>query len=180
MCLSFSSSVALMKRCVTDLFAASSAPSSAPSPPPKKIFTAPVGASSASFSFAAPPVGTGSAPPIGTGAKNLAAILRTALGHVAVKRRVCRPSPSVRDASSTRVGGGAASNTSRSWGSKPMSSMRSASSRTTWWHRSSARDRWVMRSHSRPGVATTANPETDFCRLADRSASFWSPMGAPP
>mmetsp|Transcript_11374 Transcript_11374/g.48530 ORF Transcript_11374/g.48530 Transcript_11374/m.48530 type:complete len:226 (+) Transcript_11374:66-743(+) len=131
MCLCFSSSWALMKRCVTALFALSS-PASAPSPPPRKTRVAACFffLSDASSSFASSRASPES-PRLAPSARNAPASLRTDLGHVAVKSVVWRPAPTF---SCSAGAAGTAANTSRSCGSKPMSSMRSASSRVTTKH----------------------------------------------
>eukprot|EP00982_Pelagococcus_subviridis_P000661 5600-Pelagococcus_subviridis.AAC.1 len=61
-----------------------------------------------------------------------------------------------------------------------MSNIRSASSSTTCAHRSNANARCSIRSHSRPGVATTMKP-TPFVFLAAAAMAFFcSYAGAPP
>ena len=125
MCLSFSSSCALMNFCVTALFALSSpARSENASPPPRNTRVAACfffvfrSASSAALAAARPSPSARKAP----------ASLRTDLGHVAVNSVVWRPAPTASVSAGAR---GTDANTSRSCGSKPMSSMRSASSRVT-------------------------------------------------
>mmetsp|Transcript_32926 Transcript_32926/g.78013 ORF Transcript_32926/g.78013 Transcript_32926/m.78013 type:complete len:209 (-) Transcript_32926:686-1312(-) len=86
----------------------------------------------------------------------------TSLGHVAVKKSVCRFAPF-----------GTAAKTSLICGSNPMSSIRSASSRMTMEQLASEQHFCCIRSHSRPGVAITT------CRPAARSA-FCCPIGTPP
>lgn len=60
----------------------------------------------------------------------------------------------------------------RIWGSKPMSSMRSASSSTrNWMQHREMRPRW-MRSTSRPGVATRRSHPRSSSRNLNRHAVF--------
>mmetsp|Transcript_36842 Transcript_36842/g.119839 ORF Transcript_36842/g.119839 Transcript_36842/m.119839 type:complete len:222 (-) Transcript_36842:655-1320(-) len=97
-----------------------------------------------------------------TGRRKAEASLRTCFGHVAEKSSVCRASAA-----------GSAAKICFSCGSKPMSSIRSASSRTrkrTWL--SVTRRRWIM-SSSRPGVATSTSQPRSSSRIC-------SPNGVPP
>mmetsp|Transcript_13031 Transcript_13031/g.27411 ORF Transcript_13031/g.27411 Transcript_13031/m.27411 type:complete len:300 (-) Transcript_13031:656-1555(-) len=119
--LSFTSSWASMKVCLMALLATSS-PSAVPSP---------MNISAVSSLLR----------------MNLEATFRTALGQVAVKKRVCREDM-----------GGRAAVICLSCGSNPMSSIRSASSSTTKWQSPNDKTGGVLRSRRsqrRPGVAIT-------------------------
>ena len=97
----------------------------------------------------------------------------TALGHVAVNRRVWRPS--AEDGSSPKI--------SLSCGSNPISSMRSASSRVMNAQRFRLSEPCFIKSHRRPGVATTTVPVVAprfFPACAAVSSSFCLCIGAPP
>mmetsp|Transcript_2379 Transcript_2379/g.5333 ORF Transcript_2379/g.5333 Transcript_2379/m.5333 type:complete len:246 (-) Transcript_2379:378-1115(-) len=73
---------------------------------------------------------------------SVSATCLTSLGQVAVKRAVCR-------------WGGRNLTSSLTWGSKPMSSMRSASSNTRYTHLPILQEPSLRKSFNRPGVATT-------------------------
>mmetsp|Transcript_5328 Transcript_5328/g.19998 ORF Transcript_5328/g.19998 Transcript_5328/m.19998 type:complete len:274 (-) Transcript_5328:516-1337(-) len=166
MCLSFSSSWALMNFCVTDLFALSS-PASAPSPPPRKTRTA-----ACLFFVSAWP-----SSPLVPSAKKVDASFRTALGQVAVKRVVCRPAPTACVSVGTF---GTSRNTSFSCGSNPMSNMRSASSRVIMKQFCRLKLFCCIKSHSLPGVAMTISPSAFESFKCAFSCVFCSYAGAPP
>mmetsp|Transcript_2986 Transcript_2986/g.6776 ORF Transcript_2986/g.6776 Transcript_2986/m.6776 type:complete len:411 (+) Transcript_2986:268-1500(+) len=104
---------------------------------------------------------------IAASTRKLSAMARTVLGKVAENIIVCRPP------SAPPAGMSAPSTICRSCGSKPMSSMRSASSSTRKRTlRSETRPRSTM-SFSRPGVATrTSQPRS--------SSRICAPKGVPP
>ena len=91
----------------------------------------------------------------------------TDLGHVAVNMRVVRCAPGLHAATMERI-----------WGSKPMSSMRSASSSTRYTTALAVMGGvrpcgGSRKSFSRPGVATTRSHPP-------RMARSWPPLSVPP
>mmetsp|Transcript_57166 Transcript_57166/g.161396 ORF Transcript_57166/g.161396 Transcript_57166/m.161396 type:complete len:231 (-) Transcript_57166:755-1447(-) len=97
----------------------------------------------------------------------------TSLGHVAVKNRVWRPWPAASPRASGLAGLGHIPTILRMSGSKPMSSMRSASSKTSFSTRSKFSWPPSRKSLTRPGVPIT--PWTPA-----RSSRSCSCLGAPP